>query len=269
MKIGVVQLDCVPGDTASNTAGITDGIRNAAAESCDLVVLPEMADTGYDLAKTVVAATDWETGTLTRIASAAAEHRIHVVAGLAERDGDHIFNTTAVIDRSGQLVTRYRKVHLITAEPICEQNYVTPGDELCVFDVDGLRCGLMTCYDIRFPEMARALAAAGAELIIVPAAFPEVRIGHWNTLTEARAIENQLYLAACNRVGADAGVEFGGSSRVISPTGELLASLADQPGLAAANIDPTAVPAIRGQVKVWQDRRPDLYDRWAEPPGPN
>lgn len=265
MKIGIVQLNCVTGNTTSNTHNIVRFINEAAAEGCDLVVLPEMCDVGYDLAQSVVAATDWETGTVTELADAAARSGIHVLAGLAERADDQVYNTVAVIDRAGHLVNRYRKVHLITAEPICEQNYITPGDALCVFELDGVRCGVMTCYDVRFPEMARALAAAGVELIITPAAFPLVRISHWKTLTESRAVENQVFLAACNRVGTDAGVEFGGHSRIISPTGELVTALdASTEGLATCDIDTAVVSAIRQQVKVWQDRRPELYAEWSE-----
>lgn len=262
MKIGIAQIDCKPGDIAANTQQIVERIDQASRQHCDLVILPEMSDTGYDLPKAVLAATTWENGPGPAIADVARRGNIHVAVGLAERDADNIYNTIAIFDRQGQLVARYRKIHLITAEPICEQNYITAGSELCRFDLEGVRCGVMTCYDVRFPELAQALSRQ-SQLMIVPAAFPMARIDHWQTITKCRAIENQIYVAACNRVGTDAGVEFGGSSQIVSPTGEVITSLhRSEEGLAVCDIQPESVADAREQLQVWQDRRQDLYQRW-------
>lgn len=262
MKIGIAQLDCEPGNIAANTQQIVKRIDQAGNQQCDLVILPEMSDTGYDLPKAVVTATTWDNVSSSAIANAAQRGDIHVAVGLAERDADNIYNTIAVFDRQGQLTAKYRKIHLITADPICEQNHITAGNEPCRFELDGIHCGVMTCYDIRFPELAQALARQ-SELLIVPAAFPTARIDHWQTITKCRAIENQIYVAACNRVGSDAGVEFGGCSQIVSPTGETLASLDHiEDGLAVCDIQPELVADVRKSLRVWQDRRQNLYQQW-------
>ena len=263
MKVGIVQPDVVVGDILHNTSQIVKHIAEAAADDCDVVVFPEMSDVGYDMTEVEKCAAARSDGATVRIAEAAKTHSIAVICGIAEREDGKLFNTVAVFDSQGNPLADYRKVHLITAEPICEQNYVTAGQSLCLFDLAGFRCGIITCYDVRFPEMARALAARGAEVLFVPAAFPESRIHHWNILTECRAIENQIYVAACNRTGTDAGIRFGGSSRIISPAGDIEASLdTDSQGMITGRLSHEAVRQVRDGLQVWRDRRTDLYNTW-------
>ena len=180
MRIGLAQIRCRPGDVAFNMRTVVDQVRTAAARGCDVVVLPEMCDTGYHMPTIVRTASTWDGGPYREAAAVAAESRITVVVGLSERIGADIYNTALVLGPDGELVAKYRKTHLITAEPVCEQNTIRPGDALVLCDIAGFRAGLMTCYDIRFPELARKLTLAGAEILIVPAAFPAARIMHWN-----------------------------------------------------------------------------------------
>ena len=260
MKIALAQIRSVPGDVALNVRTILTRIRTAAASGCEVVVLPEMVDTGYHMPTIVRTASTWERGPYTDIAAVAAEARMTVVVGLSERVGSDLYNTVAVVGPDGQLIAKYRKTHLITAQPVCEQNFIRPGDSLTLCDIAGFRTGLMTCYDIRFPELARKLVLAGAELLIVPAAFPLARIDHWKTLAAARAIENQVYVAAVNRVGEDEGLAFGGASRLLDPFGVQLAAASEtDETLLVGEISRDRLVQVREQLKVFADRRPEIY----------
>lgn len=259
MKIALAQIACTPGDVAANVRKIVDRVHAAAAAGCDVVALPEMSDTGYHLPTAVRVATTWDRGAFPAFAAAAAAAKVTTIVGLSERVGADVFNTAAVIGPDGRLIAKYRKTHLITAEPVCEQNYLRPGDALTACDVGGFRVGLMTCYDIRFPELARRLALAGTEVLIVPAAFPQVRIAHWEVITACRAIENQVYVAAVNRVGEDGGLIFGGSSRLIDPAGDILASARSKEAMLVAEFTREKLTDVRGRLKVFDDRREELY----------
>lgn len=259
MKLALAQIRCTPGDVTANGRTILRNIRAAAERGCDVVVFPEMSDTGYHMPTIVRTAGTWDGGVYADIATAAAAAKVTVVVGLSERVGGDIFNTVAVVGADGELVAKYRKTHLITAEPVCEQNYIRPGDALTLCTVGEFRVGLLTCYDIRFPELARKLALSGAELLIVPAAFPSVRIKHWERLTECRAIENQVYVAAVNRVGEDHGLAFGGTSRLFDPYGTVLVAAEADEALLVGEVTRERLTEVRSLLKVYQDRRPELY----------
>ena len=260
MKIALAQIRCRPGDVAFNTRTIVDQVRAAAEHGCAVVVLPEMSDTGYHMPTIVRTASAWDGWVYGEISAAAADTGVTVVVGLSERVGGDIYNTVAVLGTNGELVAKYRKTHLITAEPVCEQNTIRPGDSIALCDIAGFRAGLMTCYDIRFPELARKLTLSGAEILIVPAAFPRVRIGHWETINACRAIENQVYVAAVNRVGTDEGLAFGGSSRLLDPHGLLIAAASENDEtLLVGEVSRERLAEVRGGLKVFADRRPELY----------
>ena len=156
MKIALAQIRCLPGDVLRNSRTIIQKIREAASLGCDIVALPEMSDTGYHMPTIVKTASSWDGGVFAELAGVASETKITVIVGLSERVGSDIYNTVAVIGADGSLIAKYRKTHLITAEPICEQNYIRAGDRITLCSVDGFKIGLMTCYDIRFPELAPA-----------------------------------------------------------------------------------------------------------------
>lgn len=260
MKMALAQMRCFPGEVARNGRAIVERIRRAADAGCELVVFPEMSDTGYHMPSIVETAATWDGGVYAEIASTAADRKIAVVAGLSERVGGDIYNSVAVFGSDGQLIAKYRKIHLITAEPVCEQNFIRPGNEVTLGTVAGFKVGLMTCYDIRFPELARKLALSGAEVLIVPAAFPLLRIRHWEILAVARAIENQVYVAAVNRVGEDRGLVHGGSSRLLDPYGTVLASASDaEEALLVGEVSRERLDEVRDRLKVFRDRREDLY----------
>ena len=253
-------MDCLEGEPRRNTEKMLEFVANAAALSADIVVFPEMSDTGYDMPKIVRTASSWDEGPVVALRRAAKESGLNIIAGVSERAESDVYNAVVVIDRQGEIVVRYRKTHLITAAPIFEHEFLRAGDSLCTAQLEGTIIGLMTCYDLRFPEMARALALQGAKVIFVPAAWPLVRLPHWTCLTAARAIENQVFLIAIGRIGSDGGPAFSGTSTIYNPYGVILASASQiHERIIIADVDLNEVDLVRKQIQVHQDRRPELY----------
>jgi len=260
MKIALAQMTCVLGDVPANCAQMVALTEQAARRGCDVIVFPEMSDTGYDVSVIEKAASAWDEKPLATLQAAAVKHGLHVVAGLSERDGKRLYNSTAVINPRGELTGKYRKAHLYTCAPVNEDRCFGAGDALAVVDIGGFRCGLMICYDLRFPELARALALKGADVLILTSAWLFPRVAHWNTLLAARAIENQVYVAGCNRVGTDAGTTFCGSSAIIDPYGIVVAAGAtDRNELVIGEVSRDTLVWVRGKMPVLRDRRADLY----------
>lgn len=260
MRIAIAQIDCRLGDFHANCQTMAKEAGRAAEAKCDLVVFPELADLGLSMGAILEHACPVGTGPWEALTNVARDLGIHVIAGLCERDGDRIFNTTGVFAPTGGLVAKYRKIHLFTADPVREHEHLAAGDELVCVSIHDVRCGLMTCYDVRFPEMARALALRGAELLIVPAAWPFPRLSHWKTLTASRAIENQLYVAAVNRVGVDGPLTFCGGSALLDPYGIPAATASEiDPALLIAEVTHDAIRETRSRMKIFDDRRPDIY----------
>lgn len=268
MKIALAQIRAYPGELSRNAQTLVKSIERATAAGAHLVVFPEMSDTGYHMPTIVETAGTWTGGVYAEVAGAAAANQIHVIAGLSERVGKDIFNSLAVIGPDGKLLSLYRKTHLITAAPVFEHHYIKPGDRISRCEIEGFQVGLMTCYDIRFPELARRLCLSGAEVLIVPAAFPLIRQKHWEILASARAIENQVYLAAVNRVGEDKGLTFCGSSRLLDPYGDVLGSASEiDEALIVGEISKERLFQVRDRMRVFQDRREELYSGSVTEPG--
>jgi len=190
----------------------------------------------------------------------AAQRSVWVVAGVAERDDDHVYDSAAVVDPLGDVVATYRKVHLFS--PTGEDGCFTEGAELVVVECLGVRVGLAICYDLRFPELFRALALSGATLVAVPSAFPHARVEHWRTLLRARALENQLFVAAANRVGTDVDTTFCGASAVVGPDGTVLAEAEERgPADLVAVLDPREIDRARSAIPALDERRANVYAR--------
>jgi omega-amidase len=258
MKVALAQIVCEVGNVGANCNTLRRVAKQASGEGCDAVVFPEMSDTGYDMKTIVEKASTWKSGPLQLLQELASQLGIWIVCGLSEREEGDVYNAVAVVDRNGQLAARYRKAHLFT--PIGEERFLKRGDSLTVATIEGMQWGVMACYDLRFPEMARSLALKGAEVIVVPSAFPFPRINHWCTLLASRAIENQLYVVGANRAGVDGDLWFCGSSRVVDPYGVVVAS-ASEVGeqLLFAEISRGRVSEVRGSMAVFEDRRRDIY----------
>ncbi len=258
MKIAVAQIDCIPGDTRRNIGRITSLIAQTKRQSAELVVFPELSDTGYVMEVIRQRTNDSHTSEVNQILAAAArEHAIWVVAGIAERHGDSIYNVAVVIDPDGIVRCRYRKIHLYYPSG---EGIFNPGNELVTLQVQDFRLGLMICYDVRFPELARSLALQGADLLIVPTAWPFPRVEHWQILTKARAIENQCYLVGANRVGTDDQAVFCGNSRIVDPHGVVISAASeDREEIIYGDINREKIDFVRNRMPVFEHRRPEVY----------
>ncbi len=260
MKAAIAQITCTPGDVPSNSLLIPEYAARARMAGCDFVLFPEMVDTGYEAGAIRQHASPRSGLPFTTASKAAAHERIHIACGLSEREGDRIYNTLAVFNPDGELVGKYRKTHLFNPPPVNEGSCITAGDSLVMLDIAGFKCGLMICYDLRFPEMARALTLKGAEVLLVSSAWPFPRSEHWQVLLKARAIENQVYVMGANRVGTDGGCTFCGSSAIVDPYGLNGATAApDRSQLLVAEIDRETLDWSRSRLPVLKDRRPELY----------
>jgi len=197
--------------------------------------------------------------------AAARDRRIAVVAGIYERaeEPGRAHNTVVALDSAGALLGAYRKVHLYDAFGHRESDRVVPGvAEPLRFRLDGVELGVQTCYDVRFPEPSRFLAASGAEVVLLPAAWLHgpLKEAHWETLVRARAIENGLYVAAAGMAGRP----FTGCSMLVDPMGVAVVRAGEAETLLVGEVDLDRLRAVRRTNPGLENRRPDLYARWLE-----
>lgn len=262
LKVALIQMDLEFGRPELNRRRAEALIRQAAASGARWAVLPEMWTTGYDLPRLAEIADTGTEPTGSLLQQLARETGMTIFGSVAERRPEGIFNAHRVYAPDGSLAGAYDKLHLVPM--LDEHRYLTPGATPALARVDGVTAGLLVCYDLRFPELSRGYALAGAQVLVVPAEWPAVRRHHWRTLALARAIENQCYLLGCNRAGAGGGTRFDGGSLIVDPWGEVLAEGGAGEEILYAEIDPARVLAVREQVPVFRDRRPDAYWRGDE-----
>ena len=262
MKIAAAQISCALGDVATNMRKIDEFCSRAKRAGAELIVFPEMVDTGYSMPIIRAHASSWNDGPVPTLQQLARRLSIAIISGVSERTEECIYNSQVAIDRSGGIIGKYRKTHLFTPAPIGEHQCFSCGDDLGVLELLDLRLGLSICYDLRFPEVYRRLAACeNANVLILSSAWPFPRVEHFRILTTARAIENQSYMIVANRVGADDGVTFCGSSTIIDPYGVALAAASmDDEEIIYADVSVENVESVRARMPVFADRRPELYD---------
>lgn len=258
MKISCLQMDIALGRVEENFACAQAMIRQAMAEKPDVIVLPETWNTGF-FPENVEQLCDRDgQKVMDRIGSLAKEFSVNIVAGsVSNVRGSKVYNTAMVFDRQGRCIASYDKTHLFT--PMGEHKVYTPGDHLCRFTLDGVSCGIVICYDIRFPELVRSLAVDGLDVLFVVSQWPQTRISHLHALTVARAIENQMFVVCCNSCGKANGTQYGGNSAVIDPWGQVLAQAGERQQILRAEADLSIAQAIRDSIHVFRDRRPELY----------
>ncbi|MGH0029056.1 MAG: carbon-nitrogen hydrolase family protein [Myxococcota bacterium] len=266
MRVGVVQLTSTD-DVASNLAAAEKGVREAAAQGAGFVALPEMfaflrreggalpVAQGLD-GPIVAAARSW-----------ARDLGVRLLAGsFAERvpGEDRVYNTSVLISPAGEIEASYRKIHLFDVDledagggAYRESARIAPGDQVVVADTPLGGVGLSVCYDLRFPELYRQMAARGAVVLTVPSAFTrETGKDHWEVLLRARAIENQAFVVApaqCGRHSPDRASH--GRSLIVDPWGLVLAQLGDRPGVAVAECDLEELARVRRRLPALSHRR--------------
>ena len=256
MKIAVAQLDSLPGEVSTNLDRLTASAAKAAQAGAELLLFPEAFDTGYDL-EAVRDHADMRTGeTWQRVREIATTHTITLVGGLAEREESTIYNSMVAVLADGSLQAVYRKLHLVPR--LREPEIFTPGNHLVSLRFGAFQMGLMICYDLRFPEVARSLVQhQHCNLLLIASAWPLPRVRHWETLLRARAIENQCVVAAANRVGT-AGVDgtFCGRSVILDPMGNELAEAgSDKESLLLADLSLKSIQETREFLRVLKEVR--------------
>lgn len=262
MKVAVAQISCSLGDPEANLLKVRDFARRAKDEAgAELIVFPEMTDTGYSMPVIRSHANDWNNGFVTGLQEIAKKLSIAIVAGVSERSGSSIYNSQVFVNADGNISAKYRKTHLYAVAPVEEQTCFAPGEEFSTFSLGHLRFGFSICYDLRFPEMYRKLATQHkVNAFIISSAWPFPRDEHWRVLITARAIENQSYVIASNRVGKDNDLWFCGSSAIVDPRGVIVAAAsADREELIRADISEELVRSVRSRVGSLAHRREDLY----------
>ena len=229
MKVSIAQIDIAYGNVSKNYERTANALQKALANHPDVIVLPEMWNTGYALDQ---------------------------LDELADENGERTRNFLS--DRKGQLINEYDKVHLFGL--MQEDRFIAPGNSESSFEIDGIKSSCVICYDIRFPEWERKLMSSGAKILFVSAQWPDVRIKQWEILLRARAIENQAFVVAANRVGDAPNDHFNGHSLIIDPFGEIIANgCSGQEEIVSAILDLSLVDKARGNIPVFKDRRLDLY----------
>ena len=260
-KVRVALLQTALGDApkGERLARVVQLLGSLRDREMDLILLPELWNVGY------FAFNDYKKGaepldgpTLTELASQAKELKSYILAGsILERSGGRFFNTSVLLDREGRQVAVYRKIHLFSYRSR-EREILTPGEEPVVAKTELGRLGLSICYDLRFPELYRWEVDRGAQVFLVPAAWPAARIAHWELLARARALENQCFLLGCNAAGVEHGVRLGGHSLVVDPQGEVLARAGEAEEVLLAELDLAQVERTRTEFPVLADRSESL-----------
>lgn len=265
LKVGFVQMNSIEGNKEANIQKALSGIDAAADSGASLIVLPEFFNTEFfpqywDYKYLNYGESD-SGPTISAIAAKAVQREVTVVATIFEMEGPGLyFDTAIIVGPDGRIVGKYRKTHPASTRSL-ESIYFKRGSKLAVWPVLGWKVGLLICYDLFHPEVARTLTVLGAELLIAP--FAHIAEPIWLKMLATRAYENGAYLLVCNKVGREgtaAWATFGGQSAIIDPFGEIvhLAS-GDSDEIAATTISYEQVVEARKRRLLLRDRRPELY----------
>ena len=267
MRIGLAQMNARD-DKEKNVASAVTMIGQLAAAGAELVLLPEHFDfIGPDEQKSGQAESVEDSSCLAKLRECAIENKIYVhIGSFLEREGEKVFNTGIVYSPSGQIIAKYRKIHLFDVQipggrTYLESQTITPGDRTTHFRIGDFVFGMATCYDLRFPELFRNLVAQGVHVFLLPAAFT-LRTGkdHWELLLRARAVENQCWIAAAGQWGtAPPNHDSYGRSMVIDPWGLVVAQASDGITTLIAELDMDRLKEVRMSFPSLQHIRSDLF----------
>ncbi|MEI7811902.1 MAG: carbon-nitrogen family hydrolase [Ignavibacteria bacterium] len=249
MKLALVQYSPDWEDIENNKKKITS-LLSGQKKDFDLIIMPEMTLTGFTM-KSEEFAESVDGNSFAYFSLLAVKFNSNIIAGLIEKESDEIFNTLVHINRRGELVNKYHKIHPFSYSGE-DKNY-SKGKNTVITDIDGVKTGLSICYDLRFPELFRFYAKERAELMVIIANWPASRIAHWCALLRARAIENQSFIIGVNRTGADPVLNYNGFSGVYGPYGDELVSLEDKEQIITIDIDMNEVAKTRAKLPFLND----------------
>ncbi len=256
LTISLAQIDMALGRPEENLAKVERMIAEASQRGSQIVLLPELWSTGYDLERAEEHARTTER-LLARLADLAKERSLFIIGSLLSVEEGRLYNRATILSPQGVLVGEYAKIHLFRLME--EERYLAPGNETPVFDFPWGKGALAICYDLRFPELFRKYALGGAKVVFLPAEWPYPRLEAWRILLRARAIENQFFMVGCNRVGESKGKVFFGRSSIYDPWGEPVLEGGEEERLLTAEIDLDEVDEARREIPVFEDRREELY----------
>lgn len=257
MKVALIQMEIKEKNTKGN---IEHGLRLVSEHSknCDIAVLPEIWTTGYSLSLIEEEAETIDGDTIVALRKIASDNHCAIVAGsmpLRHQDGK-IYNTTIVIDKQGSVISSYSKVHLFGL--FNEERFFSQGNDFSTFELNGITCGATICYDLRFPELYRHLSLQGAQIIFLPAQWPEARGDAWQLLTRARGAENHNFIVAVNCAGEFKGMPFFGHSMVVDPMGKIIAEAGMEEEVLYCELDLDYVSEVRKKINALEDVREEL-----------
>ncbi|MFZ2445999.1 MAG: carbon-nitrogen family hydrolase [Syntrophobacteraceae bacterium] len=253
---GCCQFSVKPGDVDANLVTAERELSLLSAQDCRLAVLPEMWSCSfpYSILPSMAERTP---EVVEKVRDWARQKEMVIVGSLPEAEGDTIYNTSYVIDSTGEIAGTYRKVHLFSLYG--EHKNFGRGKSAEVFSTSVGKIGAIICYDLRFPELTRKMALAGAEIICVSALWPHVRIYHWSLLLRARAVENQIFVAAANGCGNEEKIIWGGRSALISPWGEVLSIGGSEDQTIVGTLQSRDMEEFRKIIPCFDDRSPEAY----------
>lgn len=268
IKIALIQMDSGK-DKQENLQKAKMYLEQAAKEGADVVCFPEVMNGEAENQHMQNISESLKDQTIHMLCQCAKEHRLYIHSGsMYEKciGDDKCYNTSVFLSREGKILDTYRKIHLFDAVledgTICKESHTQlPGNRVVTVDTDFGTVGMAICYDIRFPEMFRKMAIAGAKVIFVAASFTkETGSAHWEILLRARAIENACYIVACNQTGKKAKYTAYGNSMIIDPWGRILCRAGEEPGICMGEILLPLVDQVRKKIPVLDNRRTDVCD---------
>ncbi|MDT9701074.1 carbon-nitrogen hydrolase family protein [Streptomyces sp. P17] len=258
MRTALLQSSGRPGSVVENLKVLDEAAGRAAAAGAGLLIAPEMFLTGYAIGDDIARLAEPADGdSADAVAEISSRHGLALAYGYPERDGETVYNSAQIVSADGTRLANYRKTHLFGC---FERDHFTPGERPVVqVELNGLRVGVLICYDVEFPENVRAHALAGTDLLIVPTAQMHPFQFVAESMIPVRAFENQMYVAYVNRVGQEGEFEFIGLSTLAGPDGVARARAGRGEELVFADTDPAFLAAAREANPYLQDRRPALY----------
>jgi predicted amidohydrolase len=265
IKLALAQISSKRESKSENLLKIEKLTLKAKQQGADLIIFPEMSLTGYVLLDQVYELAETIPGPSTqKIETLAKKTGMHIIFGmpeLSEKTKATIFNTAVCVGPQG-LIGKYRKMYLPTHSVFEEKRYFRPGYEAAAFQTELGNIGLTICYDVFFPEVYRLIRLKGAQLIICISASPAVRRSYFEILTSARALENTAFLAYVNLAGVEDGLQFWGGSRLVGPTGDVLAKAKyDVEDFVVCEVDFGDLKAAETFIPTLRDLRPELFEK--------
>ncbi len=270
LNISLLQMDIQIGNKKVNLAKIESLIAKSitpeSKEHSHIICLPELCTTGFDLVQYKDLAEKIPEGSSTRIFQRLAEkYSVHIIASIIEEFKGSYYNCAIILDSSGKILTKYRKIHLFPLKPMEEADFfesgakIGPSNPQTVVNIDGINVGVLICFDIRYPEISRRLTLEGVECLVYLAEFPRPRDDVWRVLLKARAIENQIFVAGVNRIGGNEEASFFGNSMIIDPFGNALTQGTEQEEILFATLDPTRLSEAKSFIPTLDLRQSDQY----------